>query len=122
MLATARQRPQPRGDRGERLVGFAGERLAKDLPMLGFGGAVVSRRPCLETAHQLVVEVADDQRSGHDVDDSIDLDWSQAGILSLLSRGALFDDPAADELEIPNAWISPISGRGRRSACWRQCP
>ena len=42
------------------------ERMAQNLAMLRFGGAVVSRRPDLQTAHQLVVEVADDQGSGHD--------------------------------------------------------
>jgi hypothetical protein len=65
MLAVSGQRSHARRHFGERLAGFAGQRLAEDFPMLRFGGAVVTRGAHLETAHQFVVDVADDEAFSH---------------------------------------------------------
>ena len=67
--------------------------------MLRFGRPVVARRAHLEAAHQFVADVANDQGSSHDCYDIIDRNLLQTLNLSLLRRGALFDDPATDELE-----------------------
>ena len=65
MLAPARQLPEARCHLDERLCGFAAERLAKNVSMLGFSRTVVARRAHLEPAHQFIIDVADNQGFCH---------------------------------------------------------